>query len=429
MNKLSLLTTAATVALFAYSAGTIARADIITTGDTGTPNVDAFLVIGDTADGTLTVNTDPGGSVVGASAGVVVGNSNGATGEVLIDGAGAQLNIGGVGATSDQLVVGGSFGGGPKGIGVVTVSNGGEINIDTATASGFPGPALDLGLNPTAHGTLSILSGGKVNLTDTADLAPRMNVSIGRGSAAAVTVDGAGSELNLVGGSSTLLSLHVGLSPDGNPATTDGSLTVSDGGKVLLESNYEFGPGIGVGVLADATGLLKIDGGEIEIRTGVGSIGAKSLSVGSSDGSDGQVEIVNGGVLKTGGEETPFSATVGFAVGSNGSILVDGAGSKFEVRTETGASSSILQVGRQGTGSLTVSNGGVADLDLGLNSSALLLASSSTGSGTATVTGAGSLLKVTGEDTAIIVGSSGVGTLDVLGGFHREVQRFQANLI
>jgi hypothetical protein len=33
MNKFSLLTTAAAVALFAYAAGTIARAEIITTGD------------------------------------------------------------------------------------------------------------------------------------------------------------------------------------------------------------------------------------------------------------------------------------------------------------------------------------------------------------------------------------------------------------
>ena len=54
-----------------------ARADVITSGDTGTPNVNARLIIGNTADGTMTIDggssvASPDGGGVGLTEGVIV---------------------------------------------------------------------------------------------------------------------------------------------------------------------------------------------------------------------------------------------------------------------------------------------------------------------------------------------------------------------
>ena len=205
MNKFSLLTT---VALFAYATGNIARAGIITTGDTDTPNVDMFLEIGRAADGTMTINTVGGPSVVSSSHGGGVGRDTGATGIETIDGAGAAWETGGPGGTGATVRIGGAdYLAGARGTGVVNVQNGGALIVDSADLSSFRNSSIFIGERDGSDGTLNVTSGGKVFLTDTTNTATDgVGLTGGRGGKALALVDGPGSEISVVSGIAGALS-------------------------------------------------------------------------------------------------------------------------------------------------------------------------------------------------------------------------------
>jgi len=374
MNKFSLLTT---VALFAYATGNIARAGIITTGDTDTPNVDMFLEIGRAADGTMTINTVGGPSVVSSSHGGGVGRDTGATGIVTIDGAGAAWETGGPGGTGATVRIGGAdYLAGARGTGVVNVQNGGALIVDSADLSSFRNSSIFIGERDGSDGTLNVTSGGKVFLTDTTNTATDgVGLTGGRGGKALALVDGPGSEISVVSGIAGGAFFHVGRIADSNAGALDGQLTVSNGGKILVEGNGPDSTFSGFQVARDpgATGLLTIDGGEVELRTGAGAENGKFFHVGREAGTDGELRIENGGVLKTGGEATSFSGNLGRNGGSSGTMVVDGVGSRFEVVDGAGSFTSSLHVGRDETRDLTISNGGVVDLNLGPGASSVSL--------------------------------------------------------
>jgi len=120
--------------------------------------------------------------------------------------------------------------------------------------------------------------------------------------------------------------------------------------------------------------------------------------------------------LGTGALSTTGTITLGDVSGSSGTMTIDGSDASATV---TGAINDIV-VGRAGTGTFTITGGGLAQA-----ADDIVLGSSSTGSGTATVSGGtGSLPNVilsrlrtaSGGGGDIIVGSTGDGTLHLQNG-------------
>ncbi|MCA9237345.1 MAG: hypothetical protein KDA44_17850 [Planctomycetales bacterium] len=162
----------------------------------------------------------------------------------------------------------------------------------------------------------------------------------------------------------------------------------------------------------DGSGILEINGGG-SVRTNAGRVGQnsgsmgqvtvnglnsrwsvdESLSVGNSG--HGMLTISQGGALRS--QDT---SVIGDAPGSTGQVSVDGAGTNWELRGE-------FLVGREGIGSLTVSNGGY--VMAGGNFTGII-GDVSGSSGVVMVDGSGSTLTNTG---GLMVGRAGTGTLSI----------------
>jgi T5SS/PEP-CTERM-associated repeat protein len=361
-----LTTAVATVGRNAGSSGTVT---VNGTGSTWINN-SGFLFLG--FDGNATLNIQAGGSVVTSGNGMSVGLNSTSTSSVTVDGAGSLLNVSGLGGN------------------------------------------LDIG-SQGAHGTMTVTAGGKVL---------SQNGSIGRlgGGVGMVTIDG-------VGSSWSMNQFGIG----GNGAGTTGTLIVRNGGAVTSVFSGIGGVG-GVGtatitgtgsswssgqltVGSGGTGTLNItSGGTVTSNASPARIGEQANSTGTvtvdgtgstwtlageldvARGGTGTLTITNAGVVNMTGSGR---ASIGVAAGSNGTASVDGAGSMW---TLGGAN---LNVGEDGTGGLTISNGGLVrdnDGTLGKNTNA---------TGTVTVDGTGSTWTNLGS---VRVGDLGNGTLNILHG-------------
>jgi len=360
------------------------------------------LIVGDQADGSLTLSSGGSLAVSGSglySAAMVVGQAKGSQGVVAVTGQGATLNVdGGV-----QV--------GSAGQGSLSVTSGGTANFELTSDSyevlvgyGYYGQAPD-----AVNGSGSIV------------------------------VDGAGSTMNYAGGMNVM----------------NGSLTVSHGGALTSQPRSQFGwvDVLGLGSAASAPGSVSptqaLDGtGEATI-TGAGSswLSANSLQVGY--GGSGKLSVEDGAAASFSGEvavgiraET-YDTTFDPGTGSSTSVLtgvkagtgvvnVSGEGSTLAViggsllgdgslvigDTSEGTLSvgdkghvdaaSWLAVGNQSVGTLTIDGGGtlVAHADATFGNAA-------GSAGTVTVDGPDSMLDIAGQTR---VGLSGEGTLSVTGG-------------
>ena len=167
-------------------------------------------------------------------------------------------------------------------------------------------------------------------------------------------------------------SAHVG-----NTAT--GALTISGGG--TLTSGVGF-----VGYHASGVGTV----------TGAGSLWETSAHFNVGSSSTGTLTVSNGGRVKS----TTYSS-LGNVAGATATAFVSGAGSSWE-------SGSHISLGTGGTGTLTVSDGGRVTITT--NS---MMGYHASGVGTAIVTGTGSLWESGGD---FFVGLNGTGTLTVSDG-------------
>jgi T5SS/PEP-CTERM-associated repeat protein len=195
-------------------------------------------------------------------------------------------------------------------------------------------------------------------------------VTVGRGGKAQALIDGPGSEATIVSGTVGGAFFHVGWIADSNAGALDGELTVSNGGKLLVEGNGSDSTFTGFQVARDpgATGLLTIDGGEVELRTGAGGDGTIEVNgLGSTfdvtgedtgifigDNETGTMRVLNGGEVRT------ADLHVGSSVGSVGTLTVD-AGSTIELsgRDASENRGPIMFVGGRGAGVANV-HGGVS---------------------------------------------------------------------
>lgn len=426
---------------------------------TGTQSLLDVGRFGAASTGTLNVLQ---GGVVDMRAGfgmrVGRGNSNpgfgtdGATGAVLVDGAGSRIAISGVdnlgAAPGVQL-------GRDQGNGRLTISNGGVVTVDTtSTSSGTfftlggrtpstpPAPSsgsaevlvtgagsrlsvngngASIGVGnfgTSSTGTFSVTNGGRVE---------SVFFGIGQGQAGAngatgtTIVDGAGSVIALAGRG------RAGEAPGGSFGDDrgNGTMIIRNGGLVSVDASQATQTGGGFTVGRDnGRGTLMVEsGGRLDIAgNALGGMGF----VAGRDGGIGDVLVRGGGAVRI---ETPAGAatsgsgiTLGRDNAATGTMRVDGSLVEVIAHHDTISaggdisSRSGVFVGRGTTGTLDIVNGGrvmiggdradTVMLQVGGNFSAdpVNLAA---GSGTVVVSGAGSRLDVSGERGLIMVGRWG----------------------
>ncbi|MBC7941458.1 MAG: hypothetical protein H7Z19_17190 [Chitinophagaceae bacterium] len=365
--------------------------------------------------GTLTVSD--GGFVGGSSngeTGLVYMNvgQGGGTGTVTVSGAGSLLRFNGrQSATNSDPTAnlnGGSFlsigrgGGGAAGNGIVNVTGGGRIEIDTTP--------LVL-TNPNGQTGLYV---GAFN-----------------GSTGQMTVSGPGSTLLISGG--TGMAPYVGVGRDSGT----GSLVISNGGRVEVSSLHTSVPNTG------GSGYLPGDLSNFEIgRRTVGSgsgpttgtvtvtgAGSQLLMSGNADAfiqvgrgvdATGTLNILNGGQTRSSAVFIGTESGSGALNMSGGHMVIDGVVNGGP----TAGSGGGLGVGRGGaTGVANVSNGSTISISSSAANPSVSIGGSSIapgGTGTFNLSG-GSALTVNGPNALIGVGrfengtQAGIGTLTLSG--------------
>ncbi|WP_227720313.1 autotransporter outer membrane beta-barrel domain-containing protein [Yersinia proxima] len=303
----------------------ISFADIAVTGDVNQSNptnpswaIPDSLIVGNVTSGTLTVSN--GGSL---TSGISATNSNyigkvaGSTGQVNIIGQGSQWT------TNGGLVIG-NFGNGSLRIldgGVVTSQSNADIGANN-TASGYVEVSgkdsrwsINDGLEMEGHNSTMLISNGAVVTSGYT----YMDADVGL-----VNVTGSGSRWD--NKSSLIVALFQG---------NDDTINITDGAVVTNSSAL-------VGLNNNATGRINV--------SGPGSTWQNSsyLLLGASGG-HGVMTVSNGGSV------TSVNSSLGEKTGSQGEVLVTGAGSSWK-------DADSINIGSwYGTGSVTVNDGALVE--------------------------------------------------------------------
>lgn len=253
------------------------------------------------------------------------------------------------------------------------------------------------GLNNTMPSTVSVSGTGSLwSMSE--------NLVVGSHRYAEVSV-GSGGEIISSGG---ILGQHVGstgnLSLSGNNSLWDSNGTVIVGGA-------------GDGRLSVRNGAQVVSNGTVHLgvtQTGIGEVrvfeNGAQLDVSGGNlvlGSFGQgnLKVTLGGKANLGAGSNAF---LGETPSGTGTMLVSGSGSEFNY-----GSTNYLQVGRQGTGSLQISQGGVVNGGNGSIGSFVQLGSAVGSQGSVKVQNSGSKWNLSND---LVVGGAGNGTLDILQG-------------
>ncbi|WP_369719614.1 autotransporter domain-containing protein [Bradyrhizobium sp. LLZ17] len=247
-------------------------------GSSGTASVDGagstwintgVLTVGNAGTGALTITN---GGLVTSTGAINIGNSIGASGRVLVDGAGSSLGL----TSNANLTIGGA------GNGTLTITNGGavaDVNGFVGTAVGATGSVVVDGvgsswmtanaffLGYSGRGTLTITNGGTV-----VSAAAAIGGTIG-GSGGSAVIDG-------IGSSWTVNTLFVGMN-------TLGSLAIMHGGSL---TNINMGIGQGSG----SNGSVTVDG--------AGSSWTNLVNISIGDQGTGSLTIANGGTVSANGQ-------------------------------------------------------------------------------------------------------------------------------
>lgn len=292
---------------------------------------------------------------------------SGGDGAILVNGAGGgfvgtygnNFNIGQAGFTGSLTL---TNGGGP-----------GTVDLTFDETTGSSGVGVNVGSGAGSDGTLNILQGARLTSINKATDDPMTgyvslgynNVNIGGGSdlygTGVVNVNGAGSFLGAYG---LAARINIGSSTGGI-----GTLNVLNGGEV---GSFAFA----VGRSSGSTGTINIDGvgSVLNLNDAFGAYGSAfsqfsgGLQVGRAG--NGTANVTNGGVINifntSGVTEDPY-INIGREAGTTGIINVDGAGSAVNIiangpSLDGSTNFAILNVGRNGQGTLKVENGGEVNL-------------------------------------------------------------------
>ena len=435
------------------------------------PAIDAArLSVGHRGDGIMIVEDNASVTLTGAGAHLVVGDGYlssgpGATGVLLIQSGGdvtvtntdlinenGAINIGtrpfgngmvtvtGVGSTLTAAGTDPHIGVGNYGTGVLNVQAGGTVvslfmsvgnnngshgllNItgagskvvlsnDTHTA-GFDGNiyagSINVGSQNGSSGIMNITAGGVLEMRNTDnENAPTLNIGRLQGSIGVVTVDGAGSAVNIT----------------------------QAGGYGGAVGEFRGGPFVQVGGRGDGT-LTVSDGAQINMA---GEYGTFRVSRGNTDGEPGapvravlsEAFILSGADVTmnmTGGTAYGAYAVIGNRTNANGRLTIDGSGSTLTLHGDNignlDAETSGLHVASQGLGELIISNGADVVINGGDDQRPILAVGEGRNSlGTLLISGVGSTINLLTTNTTagnggyIAVGrwSGSTGTMSITDG-------------
>ncbi|WP_208948417.1 autotransporter domain-containing protein [Segnochrobactrum spirostomi] len=332
------------------------------------------LIVGNFGTGSLAVQA--GGRV--SADGAIIGRHSDSS--AVVTGSGSTW-------TTGNLQVGGDVSDptGTLGHGTLTVSNGGEV-VSTAAQLGAVAGAQGTVIVDGA-GSLWQVNGGSlsVGFNGTGDLTIRngasvssSNATIGSNAASqgSATVAGTGSHWTSSG------NIYVG--NGGN-----GSLSVENGGVVSAVDGY-------VATLTGSTSSLSVTGANAAANfSGV-------FIAGYSTGTVATVTLSNGGQIRG------VQGTLGDLAGSSGTMSVSGRGSQWSAFVDTNVSySGYMNVGRLGTGSLSITDGGA------VTGYRLYIGNEAGSVGSVVLSGSGSRIEMTSN---LYVGSEGTGTLTLSDG-------------
>ena len=285
---------------------------------------DSQLYVGETslATGSSRLNIIGGGEVLSSHS--YIGYGTGSNGVVTVEGiwTSSYLEVGYQGIGRLDITGGGT----------VTSSNHstignystGTVNVDGTNSSWTISDGLSIGVYH-GNGTLNITQGGTVTTT-----AATTAIAIGNGTIPAesdargtANVDGPGSTLNVFGPSIV-----------GRFAT--GTLNITNGGAMSVTAASN---GLIVALEPGSNGTIRVDGAGSKLGI-IGYLDVGYLGIGS-------MSITNSGAVSNGAGYIASNS-----VDATGTVTVDGAGS-------TWTNNGILYVASQGTGTLTIRNGGV----------------------------------------------------------------------
>jgi T5SS/PEP-CTERM-associated repeat protein len=345
--------------------------------------VDDTLQVGESGagTGTLSISGSSGFGFFGGSGGTVqsgaavIGDTNPSTGVVTVDGSNSTWTLGS-GRNSADLTVGNN------GTGTLTISGGASVSNNNGwVGNGSTGNGTvnveGTGSTWSNSGTVYVGEGGTGSLTiSNSDehgfgsfngaSVSAANASIGdvAGSNGTVTVTGRGASLTIQGSG--------GFHPSGGNLTVGnagtGTLTVESGASVSVSGTITVGES-GTGTMnigADPTSGNTVSSANGIIGDAHGSTGSVTLTGSGSqwnisgDHNSGSLEVGNAGTgtltINAGTQVTDTTACIGCSAGGNGTVIVNGNGNANSAEWSTSQS---LSVGVNGTGSLTIENGGL----------------------------------------------------------------------
>ena len=366
---------------------------------------------------------------------IVFDASHGTSQSFAVNGVTLNLNL----SSSGALGVG-YLGSGTLGIsgGVNIASNTGYLGYNTgstgtATVTGSGSAWTNSGtlyVGNSGTGSLSVTNGGSV-------ASSVAYLGYNTGSTGTVTVDGAGSKWTNSGTNSG--NLTIGGSGTGTLNITNGSAVTATGVTtvgVLGTVNFGSSGGtLNTGLLNAAssqfsgTGTVITHGWLGDANLEFNGQGKSTLTLATWKGANQNVTVNldlsgSGGIvgdlavgyqnsgslaLKNGATATTGSAYIGYNAGSTGTATVTGPGSTWTI-ANVGPNGGAINVGSYGTGSLSVTNGGVVT---GPSGTSLYIGRYAGSTGTVTVDGAGSQLN---PGTAFIIGEFGTGTASIING-------------
>ena len=348
--------------------------------------------------GSALVTVQAGGSITGSNY-TSVGRAGGlgaSYGELVIDGPGSLYSASGVvsaagvgfGATLPSVA---AMDIGRDATGVVTVRNGGRLEV-VATTAGSVGPGLRLGRGATASGTLNITGAGSVVAMSALSTTPGGGATEAFNPNMRVGADGYGA-LNITQGGKLLV--------DGQAIST---VTNSRNTFVTIGGISNSSPGgKGFALVSDPGSEIRLTGSDTLLRVGTGP------------GSVGQLTIANLGAI----------SAMALAVGDGGAtgILKSGNGRLNIAGQQTGdaLAGAIVLIGNGGgNGSMTLANGSIMNLtNAGSAGAGVYLGgvgSRPMGSGSLTLSG-GSQINVNAAPglAGLVVGREGNGMVDLSG--------------
>lgn len=293
----------------------------VTVADGGALTVAGTASIGGDHAGTLAIVSGGSVRIDGADAytseGMVVAGDAASTGAVTVDGAGSSLRVGG----AVEI--------GAYGAGSLSVTNGGWAGLV------LDEPYSEMSLGFGYYGTDPDAAGG----------------------VGALTVDGAGSQLDYAGGLNLL----------------NGTVTIGNGGRLQTVLRASDGVTHWVDVIGErmspdaASGFAGLAGEASAVVTGSGSAWNSGNSLEIGTGSRGELSVLDGATAAFTGfvhigeldaRPSPFTAS--------GAVLVSGAGSRLTVSAMAGSpdgSAGDILIGQHQSGTLTVASGGSVAAD------------------------------------------------------------------